>query len=341
MAKRIVAADLSNIEGRGLAFLANERWKLDGFKKYDTYILDNYGNRIPDPKKAGAFLREGPDLYNVTATSIIGGDPYAVSGKDRNVYGKVPDLALGFAGGCGALQTFAKAYGVKMEEQWPTIQANIDPSHVTKAKDNYTVWGAPKAAEMGISELEWIASETVKLAWRARHPATQKLWYALERAAVDAIRNPGEIFTAGKYLKASVRRKGRHSYLLIKLPSGRYLTYFHPRLEEKERGHSITYMGDFRRTPAAPPIWGKVTTYSGKLVENAVQAFARDVLAYNMQAAGDAGYAIVLTVHDEMITEAGGGSAEELSAIMATVPPWAEGLPLAAAGFEAIRYKKD
>jgi DNA polymerase len=103
----------------------------------------------------------------------------------------------------------------------------------------------------------------------------------------------------------------------------------------------ISYMGDYRRTPAAPPIWGKVFTYGGKLVENFTQAFARDVMAYSMPAAEEAGYAITLTIHDEMVTESDGGTAEELSAIMATVPPWAKGLPLAAAGFVADRYKKD
>ena len=321
MSKILVAADLSNIEGRGLAFLANEKWKLEAFRAYDR--------------------GEGPDLYNITATSIIGGDPYEVSKKNRNAFGKVPDLFGGFEGGVGACQQFAKAYGIQMVDHWDTIQANTDPAHIASAKANYAKWGEEKAEDMEISKEEWIASETVKLAWRARHPATREFWKGTKNAVINAIQHPGEIFKAGPHIKVSVRRKGGHPYLLAKLPSGRYLTYFHPKLEGEGYDMKISYMGDYRRTPASPPIWGKVFSYGGKFVENFTQAFARDVMAYGMQPAEDAGYAIVLTVHDEEVTESEGGTAEELSAIMATVPPWAEGLPLAAAGFTATRYKKD
>jgi len=89
--------------------------------------------------------------------------------------------------------------------------------------------------------------------------------------------------------------------------------------------------------------WERLTTYSGKLLENATQAVARDVLAANMQRIEDAGYEIVLTVHDEIIAEAPDTeefNAEHLSSLMATVPSWAKGLPLAAAGFETYRYRK-
>jgi DNA polymerase bacteriophage-type len=87
-----------------------------------------------------------------------------------------------------------------------------------------------------------------------------------------------------------------------------------------------------------------VKTYGGKLVENATQAFARDIMAHNMQPAEDAGYAIVLSVHDELLTETPDTddySHEALATIMATVPPWAKGIPLAAAGFETPRYRKE
>lgn len=318
---RIVAADLSNIEGRGLAYLAGEEWKLEAFRAFDR--------------------GEGPDLYNITAVSIIGGDPYAVSGENRNAFGKVPDLFGGYEGGVGACQTFAKAYGVRMVDHWGTVQQNADPIHIAGAKANWAKWGKEKNAksEEPISKLEWIASETVKLAWRARHPATKQLWYDLKDAAINAIKRPGKVFTAGPHLKLSVREAGGHRYLLIKLPSGRYLTYFHPKLYEEEGGWKISYMGHMQKSPTAPKIWGKCFTYGGKLAENACQSFARDVLMYNMPAMEAAGYPIVLTVHDEVVTESAKG-VEELNKILATVPPWAKGLPLAAAGFVADRYKK-
>jgi DNA polymerase len=90
--------------------------------------------------------------------------------------------------------------------------------------------------------------------------------------------------------------------------------------------------------------WERLKTYGGKLVENVTQAAARDVLAHNMPLVEENHYSIVLTVHDEVITEAPdveGFDAERLSALLARVPPWAPGLPLAAGGFEADRYRKD
>lgn len=252
MDKHIAAADLSNIEGRVLAYLAGEEWKLEAFRAYDE--------------------GEGPDLYNITATSIIGGDPYKVEKKNRNVFGKVPDLALGYEGGVGALQTFATAYGVAMLDHWDTIQANIDPQHIASAKGNYATWGAEKAKDMEIEEDEWIASETVKLAWRARHPATKQLWYDTKDAAIAAIRSPGKVFEAGPFLKFSVRAKAGIRYLLIKLPSGRFLVYCRPKLEGEDRDIKISYEGSFRRTPTSPPIWGRVHTYGGKLIENCIAA---------------------------------------------------------------------
>lgn len=80
------------------------------------------------------------------------------------------------------------------------------------------------------------------------------------------------------------------------------------------------------------------------IVHNCTQAFARDIMAYNMPAIDAAGYEIVLTVHDELLTETPNDpsfTSDELATMMAAVPPWAAGIPLAAAGFETTRYRKD
>ena len=85
-------------------------------------------------------------------------------------------------------------------------------------------------------------------------------------------------------------------------------------------------------------------TYGGKLAENVTQAVSRDILAASMQGIEDAGYQIVLTVHDEIIAEAPDEEdfdAAALAAVMTSTPDWAKGLPLAAAGFETYRYRKD
>lgn len=311
---KLVVSDLSNIEGRVLAYLAGEEWKLQAFRDYD----------------AGT----GPDLYNITASSILGIDPYQIEKKQRNVYGKVPDLACGYEGGAGAFQTFAKAYGVKMEDQWDTIKANMPADVIARAWENLERFGREKQLELEISEVEWVASESVKLAWRDRHPATRSLWYEAKDAAAAATRMPGGVFRAGPHLQFCCIG----DWLLVKLPSGRYLTYYQPRVDEAD---NISYMGmgdGLRR------VWCRQYTYGGKIVENATQALAGDVLKGCMPGAEVAGYQTVLSVHDELVTQTPDRpewNADGLSSILATPPVWAPTLPLAAAGFESYRYKKE
>jgi DNA polymerase len=248
----------------------------------------------------------------------------------------------GYQGGAAAIQTFAKAYGVKMADHWGTIRAKADASYVIKAQENLlTGWGRDSQRRLEIDDLEWVASETVKLAWRGRHPATRQLWYDVESAAKSAIQQPGVVFQAGQHLSyMSVARMGQ-KWLLGKLPSGKYLTYFNPRLTQDG---GICYDGNGSEEPGKPSIWCTLYTHGGKLVGNACQATAGDILKSTMPAIEAAGYGVVLTVHDEAVTEAPDEprySAKHLSELLATNPPWAPGLPLAAAGFEAYRYCKE
>lgn len=317
---KLVVSDLSNIEGRILALLAGEEWKLQAFRDYDGGV--------------------GPDLYNVTASGVLGQDPYSITKKDRNVFGKVPDLALGFEGGVGALQQFTVGYGVAMSDHWPTIQHSLAPGLTQQARDNFASWGSQKAADMQIGETEWVASESVKLAWRERHPATRALWYACKDAMSRAILQPGSVFLAGPLLQLGVVTRGAARWLLVKLPSGRYLTYIDPRVDGDG---NVTYEG-YGDDGKGARVWGRQYTYGGKMVENACQAVAGDVLKHAMPDIEAAGYEIVLTVHDEVVCQAPSTpnyNAAALSELLSVVPPWAPGLPLAAAGFEAYRYKKE
>ena len=186
------------------------------------------------------------------------------------------------------------------------------------------------AALYGVELSDDAVAETVR-AWRKAHRATVSLWYDLERAAKDALRSPGEAF-AVRDLTVGYK----DNWLRIKLPSGRYLCYPNAALVEG----SIKYDGVNQYTKK----WETIETYGGKLVENVVQAVARDVLASGMFRAEAAGYEICLHVHDELITETPDSddySVDELSRLMATNPGWSMGLPLAAAGFETRRYRKD
>jgi DNA polymerase len=125
------------------------------------------------------------------------------------------------------------------------------------------------------------------------------------------------------------------AWLRMILPSGRSLCYAAPKLEEGK----LTYMGVNQYTRK----WSRLRTYGGKLVENATQAAARDVIAEGAVRAEEAGYSVVLSVHDELLTEVPDDNrytVEGLNGILATRPLWAPDIPLAAGGFEGRRYRK-
>lgn len=169
-------------------------------------------------------------------------------------------------------------------------------------------------------------------AWRKANPRIAQMWWDVNRAALEAIKN-GTSQMVGR-----IKVYQKLGALVIALPSGRELIYPSPRVgENRFGGESITFMGlGLNRK------WGRIETYGGKLVENIVQATARDVLAHSMATLEAAGYPTVMHVHDEVITEVpyGRGSVDELCSLMSRGPKWSKGLPLAAEGFESTYYKK-
>nr|DAR68456.1 MAG TPA: DNA polymerase I [Caudoviricetes sp.] len=192
--------------------------------------------------------------------------------------------------------------------------------------------GALKA--MGGEKLGLTEDEMASIveAWRKANPRIAQMWWDVNRAALEAIKN-GTSQMVGR-----IKVYQKLGALVIALPSGRELIYPSPRVgENRFGGESITFMGlGLNRK------WGRIETYGGKLVENIVQATARDVLAHSMATLEAAGYPTVMHVHDEVITEVpyGRGSVEELCALMSRGPKWSKGLPLAAEGFESTYYKK-
>ena len=309
--KKLVISDLSNIEGRGLAFLAGERWKLKAFAEFD----------------AGT----GEDLYKVAYGRSFNIDPKEATGQKRQI-GKVMELGLGYEGGVAAFLTFAAVYNMDLEDLAKAVWATASAEALENAKGMYK-WAKSKKRTLGLPENVYVACEVLKRAWRDAHPNTTALWKAAGDSVRAAIQNPGETFAIGEHLKA--RRDG--AWLRVRLPSGRYLCYINPKVDEDGQ---ISYFGVNQYTRQ----WGPIKTYGGKLIENATQAFARDIMAYNMPAIDAAGYEIVLSVHDELLTETPDSDSynvDALSKMMATAPTWAKGIPLAAAGFETIRYRKD
>jgi DNA polymerase len=276
--RKLVIADLSNIEGRVLAWLAGEDWKVKAFADFDRGV--------------------GHDLYVVAYAKGFNVEPEEVVENKKNgdgsmrQYGKTMELACGYQGGVGA----------------------------------FRVMGGPAVAAMSDDDIQPLVS-----AWRKSHPNVVKLWHGVERAAKEAIRKPDEL---SMYDRLQFDMKD--GWLRIRLPSGRYLSYPAAEIDDGR----ITFDGTNQYTRK----WERVETYGGKLVENIVQAVARDVFMTGMVGAEQHDYGVCIRVHDELITEVpdtADYSVDQLASIMSTNPSWAVGLPLAAAGFETYRYKKD
>ena len=263
----------------------------------------------------------GGDIYCSSASQMfnVPVEKHGVNAHLRQK-GKVAELACGYGGGVAAL----KAFG---------------------------------AEKMGLTESEM---QDIVTQWRLASPTIPRLWRRLEDAARAAIENPGRRcavlrkyqdveraklnelrtggsgysseFNAGGYVCTFWRDKDA---LRCKLPSGRILTYWGAHLDESNK---ICFMGQDQTTRQ----WKKIDTWGGKLVENVVQAFARDCLAVALLRLEKSGYEIVFSVHDEIVAEAPLGSRwEDMAAIMGQPIEWAPGLLLRADGYDTKFYMKD
>ena len=308
--KKLVVADLSNIEGRVQSWLANEEWKLQAFRDFDA--------------------KTGPDLYKLAYSKSFGIKPEAVTDDQRQV-GKVQELALGYEGGVGAFATFASAYSIDLNDLADKVLVDAPVDVVAKA-DKFLEWfKKDKKSLYGLSDDAFVACDVLKRMWREAHPNTTNYWAALKDLVVKALVNRGNTFN-----ELGLKVRASKNWLLLGLPSGRALCYPAPKVED---GNKITYMGIDQYTRK----WTRISTHGGKLFENLCQAVARDIMAANMPLIEAAGYATVLSVHDELVTEAPDEpqyNAEHLSQLLAANPSWAPDIPLAAAGFEGYRYRK-
>lgn len=191
------------------------------------------------------------------------------------------------------------------------------------------------ADKLGMTEEEM--QETVDL-WRASSPRICAFWKAMEKAAVrSVVRRAHTVSDIG-----NIAFDMDQGVLWMTLPSGRRLAYWGAKYEESQKNpgrKALTFMGQNQMTKK----WERVETFSGRLVENCVQATARDCLREAMFALDAAGFDIRAHVHDEVIvTEPlGGRSVEEMAALMGGPIPWAPGLPLRADGYACPYYQKD
>jgi len=234
---------------------------------------------------------EGKDIYCASASQMFG-VPVEKHGVNGHLRqkGKIAELALGYGGSVGAL----KAMG---------------------------------ALEMGLAEEEL---QPLVQAWRDANPNITKLWWDVDRAAMDAVRYRYETETHG------ITFTYKSGMLFITLPSGRRLAYVKPKIGENQfGGDCITYEG-----VGGTKKWERLNSYGPKFVENIVQATARDLLCYSMQTLRCC--SIVMHIHDEVVIEADRRmSLQSVCEQMGRVPAWADGLQLCADGYETDFYKKD
>jgi DNA polymerase len=249
--------------------------------------------------------RRREDLYKLAAMSIYHLQNISEVTKKQRQIGKVAELALGYQGGVGAFTRMAEAYGVYVPED---------------------------------------EAAAIVRAWRAARPATVRFWREIEKAAMIAVKNPGQIVTHGKI---AFRMIG--GFLVMRLPSSRCVRYPLPYIGKKklpwldENGYpqqvpALWFWG----INATTNQWERQSTYGGCLTENIVQAISRDIMAEGLTrvAAADR-WDIVLHVHDEGVAECDKSeSLEDFMTIFLQNPSWCQDLPIAGEGWEGERYRK-
>lgn len=268
---RFIIADFSAIEARIIAYLSNEKWRIDVFNTHGKIY------------EASASKMFKVDINEITKESEL------------RQKGKIAELALGYQGGVGALVSMG-------------------------------------AYNMNLCESELI--EIVK-AFRSSNPNIVKLWNNAQKAFIEAVKNKSVV-----HIDKNISFIYEGNILFIKLPSGRRLSYIRPKIDYDNifNKYIITYEGVDPTTKKSK----RLTTYGGKLVENIVQAIARDVLAQAMINLKNHGFNIVMHVHDEIVLEVEDkiSSIEEICEIMCKENKYLKGLKLKADGFESKYYKK-
>ena len=179
--------------------------------------------------------------------------------------------------------------------------------------------------------------------WRSTNPKIRNMWYDFDSAAAEVIVNGGTVRVRDCVLAREYDCLRGTTCMAITLPSGRKLYYIDPAVgENRWGGSSLSYMGMDQTTKK----WKRIETYGGKLVENCVQAIARDCLAQAIEYLEAAGLPVVFHVHDEVVIYVApfGTDTEMLDkvvSIMTRPIPWAQGLPLGADGWVGQFFKKD
>jgi len=250
----------------------------------------------------------GPDLYRIMAAEVAEKAVADVTKDDRQTKGKVPELACGYQGGVKAFQKMAYT-------QRPPVRISDE-----------------------------LAASIVRK-WRAKNPMIVEAWADLQEAAINACYHKGAVMSA---LGGRVRYVYDGSFLFCQLPSSRVISYAAAVVEWKRR--EITIDGEvIEINRYGVSYWGmksgrwmKQDLYGGSQFNHVVQGLARDLLVEAAFRVEDAGYPIVLTIHDELLTEVDEafGSTAKFESLMSALPAWATGIPVTTKAWTDQRYTK-
>lgn len=230
--KKLIVADYSNVEGRVLAWLAGEEWKLQAFRDFD----------------AG----HGHDLYKLAYARAFGVKPEDVTKPQRQI-GKVLELALGYGGGAPAFARFAKAYGIDLSDMAEYVKSTAPRAVWLEAVDGYPYF-VEKNRTGGLEREAFIACDVLKRLWRKTNPKIVQFWANVGQAVQKAIVSRESVRVG------YVAFTRTESFLVIRLPSGRLLCYPSPKTNPGVGKDSFTYAGtnQFSRK------WEKIESYGAK-----------------------------------------------------------------------------
>lgn len=310
-----------------------ESFGIDDIGKLRRLIRNGTAPQVVEdiPKLISVMIR--PAIVSGKGKSLVPNDFSAIEARVIAwLAGEEWRLELFKAGGDIYKASYSKMFGVPIEK---VTDDNRQTGKVAELALGFQGSVGALAATDREGKIPEKERPEIVFSWRQANAYIVRLWYRVQDAARSCIERRMPVTLKLPY--TSLTFKFVKGYLLIYLPSGRFLSYYGAR---SERG-KLSYYGAAGERGG----WVKTDTYGGSLVENIVQAIARDILTDAMFRVEKAGIDIVLHVHDEVVAEVeddyAEGTLEEMKHIMSIMPVWAKGLPMKSSGFVSKFYKKD
>lgn len=326
-----------------------------------TYItqLDLARQLVKDRKGAGLRVCFGsvPDTLSQLIRTTLTAEPgkVLIDADFSAIEARVISWLAGEKWRLEVFQTHGKIYEASASQMF-----GVPVEKIKKGNPEYALRARGKVAELALGYQGGVAAmrrmdvghnldnlsddevQGIVDQWRATNPRIKQLWYDLQTAAISATQGVPQQTHGLRFARETDAVSG-HTSMTVLLPSGRKLFYLEPQLAENRwGGPSLSYIGVNQETKK----WERIETYGGKLVENCIQAIARDCLAEAIENVETAGLPVIFHIHDEIVIETTPFGTDEamlakVTELMTRPIPWAPGLPLKAEGWVGQYFKKD